>query len=229
MSQNEFPFKIPYYAQSAEFTCGPACVLMVFKYFDPRLKLNRTLEFEVWRQCNMIGVRGSDPFGMSVPLLDAGYEVHLTTQRRRMIDHDLWRRGLRESSFTAEDMSLAVFGIAENGKRARRRGLTVEYGRLTVERVARSGREGFIPIALVHMGVVHQLDIPHWVVVTDVVQDHVAFNDPYPPKGGKGIRVSREEFQKMLDDVGTRIGLSPSVIFIRNCGPASEPADRRDT
>ena len=67
--------KIPYYAQSAEFTCGPACVLMVLKFFNPHLKLNRTLEFEVWRQCNMIGARGADPFGISVPLLDAGYGV----------------------------------------------------------------------------------------------------------------------------------------------------------
>jgi hypothetical protein len=215
--------KIPYYAQSAEFTCGPACVLMIFKLFDPHLKLNRTLEFEVWRQCNMIGVRGADPFGMSVPLLDAGYEVHLATQRRRMIDPDLWRHRPREHKFTPEDERLAVFGIAENRKRALSRGLTVEYGRLTVERVATSCREGVIPIALVHMGVVHQLDIPHWVVVTDAGEDRVAFNDPYPPKGGKGICVSQTEFQKMLDDVGTRIGLSPSVIFIRNCKPVKEP------
>jgi hypothetical protein len=219
-------FKIPYYVQSAEFTCGPACVLMIFKLFDPHLKLNRTLEFEVWRQCNMIGVKGSDPFGMSVPLLDAGYEVHLATQRRRMIDTDLWRSRLREHSFTAEDVRLAVFGIAENRKRALGCGLTVEYRRLTVERVARSCSEGFIPIALVHMGVVHQLDIPHWVVVADVGEDHVTFNDPYPPKGGKNICVSREEFQKMLGDVGTRIGLSPSAIFIRNCKPVSEPDNK---
>ena len=216
-------FKIPYYAQSAEFTCGPACVLMILKHFDPHLKLNRTLEFEVWRQCNMIGVRGADPFGMSVPLLDAGYEVHLATQRRRMIDPDLWRHRLREHKFTPEDERLAVFGIAENRKRALSRGLTVEYGQLTVERVAMSCNEGSIPIALVHMGVVHQLDIPHWVVVTDAGEDHVAFNDPYPPKGGKGICVSPTEFQKMLDDVGTRIGLSPSVIFIRNYKPVKEP------
>jgi hypothetical protein len=208
--------KITYYAQSAEFTCGPDCVLMIFKYFDANLKLNRTLEFEVWRQCNMIGVRGADPFGMSVPLLDAGYEVHLVTQRRRMIDLDLWRGRLREYSFTPEDANLAVFGAAENKKRARHRGLTVEYKRLTVEKVAKFFNEGLIPIALVHMGVVHQLDIPHWVIVTDVGDDHVTFNDPYPPKGGKGICVSQEEFQKMLDDVGTRIGLSPSTIFIRH-------------
>jgi hypothetical protein len=177
----------------------------------------------------MIGVRGADPFGMSVPLLNAGYEVHLATQCRRMIDPDLWRRRLREHSFTPEDARLAIFGIAENRKRAMGRGLTVEYGRLTVERVASSFSEGFIPIALVHMGVVHQLDIPHWVVVTETGEDHVAFNDPYPPKGGKGIRVRREELQKMLGDVGTRIGLSPSAIFIRNCKPVSGPASREHT
>jgi len=211
--------KIPYYAQSSEFSCGPACVLMIFKFFNTRLKLNRTLEFEVWRQCNMIGVKGADPFGISVPLLDAGYEVHLLTQRRSMIDPDLWRSRIQEIRLTPEDEALTVFGIAENKKRALGRGLTVVYGRVTVERVAKSFHEGFIPLALVHMGVVHELDIPHWVVVTDVGDDYVAFNDPYPPKGGKNIRVSREEFRQMLGDVGTRFGLSPSVIFIRNCNP----------
>jgi hypothetical protein len=218
-------FKIPYYAQSAEFTCGPACVLMVFKFQNPPLKLSRTLEFEVWRQCNMIGVRGADPFGLSVPLLDAGHEVHLVTNRKRMINPDLWKNRLREYRFTAEDARLAVFGIAENRKRALGRGLTVEYSRLSVERVARSLGDGLIPIALVHMGVVHKLDIPHWVVVTDAEENHVTFNDPYPPKGGKGIRVRPEEFQTMLDDIGTRIGLSPSAIFIRNGGPVKKSAD----
>jgi hypothetical protein len=215
--------RIPYYAQTAEFTCGPACLLMIFKFFDPHLKLNRTLEFEVWRQCNMIGVRGADPFGMSVPLLDAGYEVHLATQRRRMIDPGLWKGRLREHRFTAEDARLALFGMAENRKRALGRGLTVEYRQLTIERVAWSLNEGFIPMALVHMGVVHQLDIPHWVVVTDAGEDHVTFNDPYPPKGGKDICVSREEFQKMVGDIGSRIGMSPSVIFIRNGMTLKEP------
>ena len=205
---------IPYYAQTAEFTCGPACVLMIFKHFDPGLKLNLSLEFEVWRQCNMIGVRGADPFGISVPLLAAGCDAHLVTRYKRTINLDLWKKRLRQHSFTPEDASLAAFAVAENRKRALDRGLSVEYGRITVERIAASVAEGFIPVALVHMGVVHQYDIPHWVVVTDVGADHVAFNDPYPPKGGKGIRVSRDEFQKMLDDIGTRIGMSPSVLFV---------------
>jgi hypothetical protein len=209
-------FKVPYYAQSSEFTCGPACVLMVLKHFNPRLKLSRTLEFEVWRQCNMIGVKGADPYGLSVPLIDAGYEVHLATQRRRIIDDALWRQRPRRRHITPEEVSLTLFGVAENRKRALGRGLPVENRQPTVERIAQRVREGFVPVALVHMGVLHRLDIPHWVVVTDVGEDQVAFNDPYPPKGRKGVRLSREAFQKMLDDIGIRIGMSPSVIFVRN-------------
>ncbi len=207
--------KIPYYAQSSEFSCGPSCVLMILKFFNPRLKLNRTLEFEVWRQCNMIGVRASDPFGLSVPLLGARYEVRVLTQHRSMLDPDFWKRKRRRPGITPEDAELALFGVAENRKRALGRGLKVSYGPVSVERIAASFNEGFIPVALVHMGVVHRLDIPHWVVVTDAGEDHVTFNDPYPPRGGKDLRVSRKEFQKMLSGIATRSGLSPSAVFVR--------------
>ena len=61
------------------------------------------------------------------------------------------------------------------------------------------------------------------VVVTDVGEGHVAFNDPYPPKSGKDILMHREEFQKMLDDIGSRSGMSQSAIFIKNCKPVKEP------
>ena len=206
--------KIPYYAQSSEFSCGPACVLMVFKYLHPEIRLSRTLEFEVWRQCNMIGVRAADPYGMSVPFLDAGLEVRLLTERRRAIDPALWR-SRRPRRLTPQDTELALFGVAENRKRALGRGLSVGYGRLTVERIARPLAEGFIPVALVHMGVVHREDIPHWVVVTETDDGHVVFNDPYPPKGGKGIRVSLDAFNEMLAMVGTRNGMSPSALFVR--------------
>lgn len=209
---------IPYYAQTAEFSCGPACLLMVMKFFDPLYALDRSREFEVWRQCNMIGIRGADPCGLSVPLLEAGLEVHLWTGRERMAEPVLWKRRLVEHGFATEDADLAVFGIGENRKRALGRGLIVAQGHPTVARIAAFCREGFLPVALVHMGVVHQYDIPHWVVVAEVGDQAVTFNDPYPPKGGKDLSVSHEDFQRMLDDIGTRIGLSPSVLFVRQ-GP----------
>jgi hypothetical protein len=187
---------------------------MVMKHFEPRLEVDRDLEFEVWRQCNMIGIRGADPYGLSVPLIGAGYEVRLLTQRRRVIDSALWKRRLIHR-FSREEVELSLFGMRQNRLRALRRGLKVSFKRPTVDDVMRGLRTGFVPICLVHMGVVHSLDIPHWVVVTDASDELVQFNDPYPPKGRKGIHLSHAKFQKILDDIGTRIGFSPSVLFVR--------------
>jgi len=205
---------VPYYAQSADFTCGPACVVMVRKYFEPSLRMDRDLEFEVWRQCNMVGIKGADPYGLSVPLIDAGYEVHLITQRRQVIDSSQWKRRLNRP-FSREEVELSLFGMKQNRARALRRRLKVIFSRPVVDDILAELRDDFVPIALVHMGVVHSLNIPHWVVVTDADQETVRFNDPYPPKGRKGIRLSHVKFQKILDDIGTRIGLSPTIVFVR--------------
>ena len=207
-------FRVPYYRQSSEFSCGPACVVMVMKHFEPRLEIGRCLEFEIWRQCNMIGIKGADPYGLSVPLIDAGYEVRLLTQRRKVIDPAAWKRRLLRN-FSADEIELSLFGMRQNQKRALGRHLKVTFKRPMVSDVVRGVGEDFVPIALVHMGVVHSLNIPHWVVVTDVDEESVVFNDPYPPKGRKGLRLSRKKFQKILDDISNRIGLSPSILFVR--------------
>ena len=207
-------FNVPYYAQSSDFTCGPACVLMVMKHFEPDLEIGRELEFEVWRQCNMIGIRGADPFGLSIPLIDAGYNVRLITRSSKTVNSEYWKRRLRRR-FSSEEIELSIFGMKDNKQRAIRRNLLVTYKRPVVADIVRGVRGDYVPIALVHMGVIHSLNIPHWIVVTDADEEQVVFNDPYPPKGRKGLRLSHLKFQKILDDIGTRIGLSPSVLFIK--------------
>jgi hypothetical protein len=208
-------FNVPYYAQTTEFSCGPACVLMVMKHFDQGLKLGRELEFEVWRECNMIGAKGADPYGLAIPLIDAGYEVHLVTKSKRTVNGRPWRSRLRRV-FSREEMELSLFGMRENRQRAMEKHLKVAYRRPRVSDIVREIREGWVPIALVHMGVVHSLNIPHWVVVTDGNEEGIVFNDPYPPKGRKGLTLSHLKFQKMLDDIWTKIGMSPSVLYVRN-------------
>ena len=190
------------------------------KHFEPTLEIDRDLEFEVWRQCNMIGTRGADPYGLSVPLIDAGYEVQLLTERRKPIESTHWRRRLSRH-YSSEDVGLSFFGIKQNQSRALRRRLRVTFKRPVVNDIVQGLRQGFVPICLVHMGVVHSLNIPHWVVVTDVDGELVRFNDPYPPKGRKGISLPHSKFQKILDDIGIRIGLSPSIIFVRK--PSKSP------
>ena len=117
--------------------------------------------------------------------------------------------------FSREEIELSFLGMRENRRRAFTRNLPVQYKRPTVSDIVSGVRVGFVPIALVHMGVVHSLNITHWVVITDAVEEKVVFNDPYPPKGRRGLVLPKEKFQKIIDDIGTRIGMSPSVLFAR--------------
>lgn len=182
--------------------------------------MDRELEFEVWRQCNMIGVRGADPYGLAVPLIDAGHQVRLVTQKKKTVDYGRWIRRLRAARrsgvhFSPQEIRLSLFGVRDNQRRALNRGLSVQYKRPVVEDILRAIGGDSVPIPLVHMGVIHSLDIPHWVVVTDADNEKIVFNDPYPPKGKKGLQLPHAKFQKILDDVGTRIGLTPSILFVR--------------
>jgi hypothetical protein len=187
---------------------------MVMKHFYPKLKLNRSLEFEVWRQCNMIGSRGADPYGLAVPLLEAGYEVRLVTEWRKAVDEMQWKKRLRSRRYSRADIQLGLFGVRENRRRAMERKIPVQYKRPMVTELVRAVQDGEVPIALVHMGVIHGYNIPHWVVVTRADERKVVFNDPYPPRGRRDLALSHGRFQKIVDDIATRIGMSPSILFV---------------
>jgi hypothetical protein len=94
---------VPYYEQTSEFTCGPACILMTTAALtrDP-FELARVHEFKVWRRCCLIGIGGTDAFGFSLPLLDRGLDVKIYNERVPTLPEDLLL-----SFLTEEDATLA--------------------------------------------------------------------------------------------------------------------------
>src|SRR5262249_15975179 len=44
----------PYYHQSTEFTCGPACIMMALAWDDPSFAPRPAFEFELWREATTI-------------------------------------------------------------------------------------------------------------------------------------------------------------------------------
>lgn len=192
------PLDVPYYAQTAEFSCGPACVVMALHHFDDGVGLTRQREFEVWRECNMVGVRGADPFGLAVPFLNRGHAVRIVTEREKSFEVDRWR-----DFFEDEEVELGIFAMEDNRRRALDRGVEVELRAPTLDDVEAAIDAGEVPVCMVHMALLHGEDIPHWVVATDIDEDGVTFHDPYPPKGREAVRVTRDEFRSIMDDIRT--------------------------
>jgi len=201
---------VPYYEQTSEFTCGPACVLMTAAALtrDP-FELARVNEFKVWRRCCLIGIGGTDAFGFALPLLDRGLDVRVLNETTPTIPRDLL-----ESFLTEEDATLAQWSSKQAREEAEAEGADVEARAPTVDDVGEALAEGWVPNCLVGMDEVHGEEIPHWVVVLGVGEDEVLLHDPYPPRGQASMTVPRKSFVRMLDEP-RQMGASSATVFAR--------------
>ncbi|MFO8004503.1 peptidase C39 family protein, partial [Thioalkalivibrio sp.] len=73
--------RAPYYAQTLDFTCGPAALMMAMRALDPGLKLDRRLELRLWREATTIfmtsGHGGCGPYGLALAAAHRGHTVEL--------------------------------------------------------------------------------------------------------------------------------------------------------
>src|SRR6266566_2402749 len=76
----------PYFHQTTEFTCGPACILMALAWADPSLRPSPALEFRLWRDATTIfmssGPGGCEPYGLAVLLKRHGLDPEVHVSRR---------------------------------------------------------------------------------------------------------------------------------------------------
>src|SRR5215475_7366906 len=79
----------PYFHQTTEFTCGPACMMMALAWAAPRadrkLQPAPAFEFELWREATTIfggsGPGGCEPYGMAVALKRRGLAPEVYVSR----------------------------------------------------------------------------------------------------------------------------------------------------
>ena len=66
----------PYFHQTTEFTCGPACIMMALAWADRSFKPAPAFEFQLWREATTIfmssGPGGCEPYGLAVTLKRRG-------------------------------------------------------------------------------------------------------------------------------------------------------------
>jgi len=186
---------VPYYKQTTEFTCGPACVLMTLKYFNPKTKVSRNLELEIWRETNLIGTKGASIYGLSLFLLKRGLKTTAMHKKSAIFQTAVKRQ---------KDREVVLFTVKELLKRAKKSGLKIIYKNPSFEEIRKVISKKEIPIFMIHMGLIHKINAFHWVIITGIENDKIWLNDPYPPKGKKNLELSLEEFTKILNEIKKR-------------------------
>ncbi len=192
-------YKVPYYHQTLDFTCGPACLMMALKYYYPDTELNRAMEMTLWKEATLIfmasGFGGTDGFGLALSALNRGLSCHIIMS----MDTTPMLKSVRIPR-KREVMKVVHNDLKRKARKAGLGSAIYDYG--TDEIVAALHR-GMLPIVMISTYRLTGDRVPHWVVVTGFDKDSVFIHDPdvasYKRNRSRArhLRIEKSEFLRM--------------------------------
>jgi ribosomal protein S18 acetylase RimI-like enzyme len=190
----------PYFHQTTEFTCGPACVMMALAWADPSLRPTPALEFRLWREATTIfmssSVGGCDPYGVAVTLRRHGLEpeIHVSRPGPYFLD------GVR-SPDRRRVMRLAQDDFRQEAEAV---GIPIHLARLSESGLMEALDSDAVAIVLVSGYRMLRRNVPHWVFAFGREGRHVLVHDPAARRDEHGevpaaetYPVPSSEFERM--------------------------------
>lgn len=164
----------PYYAQTLDFTCGPASLLMAMRALDDTIELSRAHELQLWREATTIfmtqGHGGCSPQGLALAAWQRGFQVDLWVNSEQALFlnsvRSLEKKAVIELVHTDFQEKLAQTQVHEY------------IGELSLPALAQALEDGKIPLVLISSWRFSRSKSPHWVVITAMDEDFIYLHDP---------------------------------------------------
>jgi len=209
------PEHAPYYRQTLDFTCGPACLMMAMKAHDPALKANRSLEIQLWRESTTVfmtsGLGGCGALGLALAALRRGFAVEVSVSNETEIFVSSVRSEEKKEVIRLVEQQF-VRDLSSSGIHIRHRPLTASdlKGRM---------QQGGIPIALISSYRLTGEKVPHWIKVTAFDHRFIYINDPFvDPEEDRtetdciGIPIVPQELDRMMR-LGRRKHFASLIVY----------------
>ncbi|MBU1319984.1 MAG: GNAT family N-acetyltransferase/peptidase C39 family protein [candidate division Zixibacteria bacterium] len=190
---------IPYYAQTLDFTCGSACLMMALKHFKPLLEFTRVMEMRIWKEATLIfmmsGYSGTSPYGLSLSAVTRNVNCRMIIS----MDTTPMLRSVRTPK-KREVMKIVHSDMKKQAKKLGVSTMVCDYG---VEEIMSALFRGTIPIALISTYRLTGDQVPHWVVITGFDKDNIYIHDPDVASyrrnklRARNLRIKKSEFLRM--------------------------------
>lgn len=189
---------VPMFRQTMIGSCGPACLLMVLKYLNPDMKINRLLEFRAWMFAQLFPFGMTDAFGLAGFATGKQFEAMVIKEKKGF---DLHYQTDYFSWFISKIMMPFLrFNYERIRVKAVRIGVIEEYKRIDLEMIEDFVMKKKPPIIMVDQtGYISNSNynegVLHWVVVTGFTLDEIKLNDPDMGQ----LIIPKEDFRKAID------------------------------
>ena len=202
------PIDVPYFQQTRTATCGPACLMMVMKYWDSSLEFSRRFEFQLWKKSfSLFLFGGTFQFGLAAAAAKLGFNTQIYQKERFSDGYPKFPQAVN---------------LIENivSYKARRLHIPIRYGQEGFTVISDALRQSIPPIVFVNLYPLLGENVFHWVVVTGLDQQTVYVNDPYVPRGfalkqKKNYPIVVDMFSKaMATETMKNLRLPPSVVLV---------------
>ncbi len=192
--------KVPYYAQTLEFTCGPAALMMAMQALDPELELSRRLELQIWREATTIfmtsGHGGCGPYGLALAAHHRGFGVQVIVRDARTMFVDSVR--------SPEKKAVLELVHEDFHEQIEAEGIAVHHRQAILDDIENALAAGAVPLALISSYRLYGEKSPHWVTVTRTHSGTLYLHDPYidldnhrTALDSMHLPIHRQEFERM--------------------------------
>jgi hypothetical protein len=199
---------VPYFQQTRTATCGPACLMMVMKYWNSSLELSRKFEFQLWKKSySLFFLGGTFQFGLATAAATLGFKTEIYQKQRFSDGHPRFPQ-----------LATLIENIVS--QTSRRSHIPVYYGEENLTVIGDALRQSIPPIVFINLYPILGENVFHWVVVTGMGEQTVSVNDPYVPRGFDGQQkknylIPLDVFsQAMATQTGRTLRLPPCVVFV---------------
>jgi ribosomal protein S18 acetylase RimI-like enzyme len=179
-----------YFHQSAEFTCGPACIMMALAWADRNFKPEPAFEFQLWREATTIfmtsGPGGCEPYGMAVALKRHGLEPQVYVSHPGPY--------FLETAQSADKRRVMRVTQLAFQREAKALGIPTHLTPVSESVLMRAFAAGSVVIVLVSG--YHMVDRgrPHWIFAFGRDGRHVLMHDPAAIRDEQGMAAAAETY-----------------------------------
>jgi ribosomal-protein-alanine acetyltransferase len=206
---------VPYYQQSLNFTCGPACLMMALKKFKTRFKPTISDELQIWREATTIfmtsGHGGCGPRGLALAAKERGLHPELYLSHQGVLFEDTVR------SVGKKDILKVVNQDFVN--RTKKEKIKVYGRKITISDIKETLKANGLVMALITTFHFDRSKVPHWVLITAIDDRFVYFHDPDISEVDKheaqvdrlNVPVSHKQFLRMFKFGKQRMSLAVAL------------------